>query len=409
MQRNSLLAIMLMLAVLPACAQTEALLQRLSPTANPNWQVYRNPALMAQRYPASFSEASVAYHTETSSQAPVAQLGKDRYQGSFQALSYQPLDKHDAVWGNASYRRRHTTDVCWNETADFLKVYPYVTADTVGGKMEQEAYLFNLGYAGNKGKWAYGIEASYSSAMDYRDIDPRPKDNSTQVDFCIGTARQVTNRYQVGGYLHWQHYAQEQNIAFMNPYGTVMLYQMTGLGTHYHRFAGTLGDAYYTGNTWGGGITLHTLQTRGMEIQAGTQHMHLQKQMNNLNNAPVNDIYEWSHNAQIAWHQRDRYISLSAYYTNRTGMERFYDDGVHNYQQIATSKPFKATTLATQLKAAQEWSLNSKWQLALCPSISLLKHDQSYASPQRQLSFTSLIPAVNLQVLHYLSHNKIFY
>ena len=384
-------------AINAAAQQTCDLKHRLSGVENHEWTTYANPALMATRHKTSFSDAAATFTHSSGDKAVVAQTGRAANDAGFAASSYQRMGKGSAVWGKAAYHRRLTKNVEWNETSDFLEVYPYVIADTVGGKMQRESYLFSIGYAQSRKLWSYGVEAEYQSAVEYRDIDPRPKNNTIYAIFKAGASARVNDRYQAGAYVGWRHYSQQQNITFMNPYGNIMLYQMSGLAMQYHRFAGTLGDANYTGDTWFGGLTLHPLQGKGIEAQLNIGHRNMQKQLSGLNNAPINDIAEWTYGGEAAVRRTNGYARLQISYDDRRGTERVYDDGVHNYNQISSSQPFHATTLHGTAEAARQWTTgNGKLTIEPTAAITITSHKQTYASPKRQLNFTNLSPQVGL-------------
>lgn len=387
-----------------AAQQSLDLRHRLSDVEDHEWTAYGNPALMDARYKTSFVDAAVTFAHDSGDKAVTAQTGRTFNDASFTASSYQRMGKGSVVWGRAAYHRRQTKGVEWNETSDFMEVYPYVIADTVGGKMRRESYLFNIGYAQSRKRWSYGMEAEYQSAVEYRDIDPRPKNNTIYAVFKAGVSVDISESYQAGAFMGWRHYSQQQNITFMNPYGKIMLYQMSGLAMQYHRFAGTLGDANYTGNTWFGGLTLHPSNGNGVEALLNIGHRSLQKQLSGLNNAPINDLAEWTYGGEAAMRRRKGYARLQVAYADRRGTERIYDDGVHNYHQISSSQPFRATTLCGTVEAARQWTCG-KWTMEPMATVAVVSHRQTYASPERELTFTNLNPKISLLAMWQTRHD----
>ena len=384
--------------------QTHDLRHSLSDVENHEWTVYANPALMEARHKTSFADAAVTFAHDSGDKAVTAQTGRAFNDASFAASSYQRLGKESAVWGKAAYHRRQTKGVEWNETSDFMEVYPYVIADTVGGKMQRESYLFNIGYAQSRRHLSYGMEAEYQSAVEYRDIDPRPKNNTIYAVFKAGVSVDISDSHQTGAFIGWRHYSQQQNITFMNPYGKIMLYQMSGLAMQYHRFAGTLGDANYTGNTWFGGLTLHPTNGNGVEAQLNIARRSMQKQLSGLNNAPINDIAEWTYGGEAAMRREKGYTRLQVAYADRRGTERIYDDGVHNYHQISATQPFRATTLCGTAEAARQWTWG-KWTMETTATVDVVSHKQTYTSPARELSFTNLNPKIGLLAMWQTRNN----
>ena len=59
----------------------------------------------------------------------------------------------------------------WNSTADFLLLYPYVMADTLGGDPTFERYAFKAGASVWK-KMKIGAEACFRAEHEYRTTGP---------------------------------------------------------------------------------------------------------------------------------------------------------------------------------------------------------------------------------------------
>lgn len=377
-------------------AQTK-LQTQLSLLDNKAFGVYQNPALAVGRYDSSYAEVKTSLTHLYADKALVAQMGRAFRAFQFDASSYQWLGRNAVVWGNASYDHRRTQDVRWNETADFMQVYPYVIADTLGGKIEREAYQFHMGYAQQLKYWRYGVEAAYESALSYRDTDPRPRNNSLFVNLKIGVAHPLGTRYDLGAYALWQRYSQEQSIAFMNPLGAITLYQMQGLGMHYYRFAGALKTAYYTGHTLGVGLTLQP-RGDGLLAQVELSRRVLQKQMDDLQDAPINDLTVWTISGETAWRWQHRYVAISTSYSRRDGAERIYDNGLTGYKQLAINYPFLNQTLHLRVEGAQQWQL-SQCEVNVVPSVGLLAFQETYANPQREMQFVNLCLAMKGQAI----------
>lgn len=382
--------IQLLLLLLPALsmeAQTSALGRRLSP-GDVAWRTYANPAVMEARYDSSLTEIAATYRWRNTETAPIAQMGDGERTGQFRASSYTRLSPAIAVWGKAGYDRSRTDNVQWNENADFLSLYPYVMADTLGGNLDHEGYLLELGYAQRLRPLTFGFEFHYSSSLYWRDHDPRPKDKSLNLSLKGGVSVPVGRAYAVGVYGRVLHYTQEQNVAFMNPYGTTMLYHMTGLGTEAHRYGGTLADAYYHGTTFGGGLTLHATEGRGFEAMAEASHRTLEKQLSGLNNAPLNNIGEWNYQAEAAYRGRQWYVSLKGEGLNRRGKEHVYDNGVNNYHEIALQRPFSMDVQRVSLSGSKEFA-TAHASLSVTPVAGFTNLDMRYIDPWRKMSLSA--------------------
>ncbi|MCD8317749.1 MAG: hypothetical protein LUC45_02320 [Paraprevotella sp.] len=108
--------------------------------------------------------------------------------GLIEADSYLRLSPSTTVWGEASYRNGKRRAVKWNSTADYLLLYPYVMADSVGGDLTCEQYTFDGGWAWQNGRFAIGAEVSFRAEHEYRTIDPRPRSIVTELNALVGAS-----------------------------------------------------------------------------------------------------------------------------------------------------------------------------------------------------------------------------
>lgn len=105
---------------------------------------------------------------------------------------------NSSLWGEARYKNGKKTGRRWNETSDYLLLYPYVMGDTVGGDLKSEQYYFSGGYAYRKGSYTIGAEGSYGADIEYRNADPRPKNLTGDLYFTIGMSWKTGNHYALG-------------------------------------------------------------------------------------------------------------------------------------------------------------------------------------------------------------------
>ena len=91
-----------------------------------------SPAASLYRYGVSYTEIGASYRMRDENEALLMQLG-DRFDaGAFTADSWLRLDSASAAFASVEYVNGRTAGVLWNSSSDFLLLYPYVTADTVG-------------------------------------------------------------------------------------------------------------------------------------------------------------------------------------------------------------------------------------------------------------------------------------
>lgn len=136
--------------------------------------VYDNPAMKYVWHPSTLNELRAGGEYIHEEQPSLAEEGDGRYMGFVDVRSFIRKG-NSSLWGEARYKNGKKTGRRWNETSDYLLLYPYVMGDTVGGDLKSEQYYFSGGYAYRKGSYTIGAEGSYGADIEYRNADPRPK------------------------------------------------------------------------------------------------------------------------------------------------------------------------------------------------------------------------------------------
>lgn len=196
-------------------AATVRVRERLSPAENFNGAAYRNPAVMQQAFRSSLSALQLGGALRNAGQAVVSQLGAGMQEFRFDASSYIRLDEKSRAWGNAWYRKGRREEVKWNETSDFMLVYPYVMADTIGGDLFFEEYFFAGGYSRKSGRVGWGVYLDYRALNEYRKADPRPKNTVSDLKVSAGAVMEAGERYAAGAALYGGRYKQDNQIDFL--------------------------------------------------------------------------------------------------------------------------------------------------------------------------------------------------
>lgn len=371
--------LLLFLLPLAAAAQThlDVASDRLSLRHSLSAAVFENPAHQPVRFDHSFSSIAVGYDYNEADSHYVVQTGKGERFAEFDASSYIRMGHNSCAWGEARYRNGAQTDVKWNENADYDRLFPYVTADTLGGNLNYESYYFKGGYAIDRKRLSVGAQMAYSSSLHYRQTDPRPKDNATFINASLGIGYRLSGSYSLGAYTFAERYTQNQSIEFLDPLGSVPVYHMTGLGMHYVRFAGTKTSAIYKGRTYRGGLTLKRLATTGFDAALQIENYQLQKQLPSLSNAPINDINQNRYDIHLSWQMPRLLLGLNGSLSRRKGTERIYDDGTTNWHEIASSSPYKYTTAQLQASALTTLTAN-RWEFELMPQAGFVTDEESY-------------------------------
>ena len=139
-------------AAAPDSASTATVMQRielasLEPAQGLLALAWHNPAINQYRRSFSMSEVGLSFTSRHESTALHPQQGDGEHIAAFDATTYIK-HKSQTLWGRAYYNNGRIDGIEWNETSDIDIVYPYLLADSAGGKkMNVERYSFGGGYA----------------------------------------------------------------------------------------------------------------------------------------------------------------------------------------------------------------------------------------------------------------------
>lgn len=350
-----------------------------------NGQVWNNPALVYFAEQPVFSQLAIKGFFRKEKESILLQQGNGEKGFDIRANSYLILTPKSRVWGSASYTNQKRTSVRWNESSDFEKVYPYVTADTLGGDLKSETYTFSGGYVHAVGKYTWAVTLKYKATMEYRDVDPRPKNTVSDLLFSVGGSRAINKLYR--GALSFQvgKYKQDDALKFFSALGGIPIYHLTGLGMQYVRFAGTNTNVLYDGVTWGGSIDLLPDNKQGFAASLGYRYFGYDKQMGDLGDLTLCHLDEDEFRGEVSYTKNRKGIRLGAVYKKRTGTENIFGspngsiypliNSAENYSNKQTA--VKLAGLYGQTSSAGSWNL--------LPEIGYTKIDVSYLEPERFL------------------------
>jgi len=218
-----------------------------------------NPAVKGFFYSTNWSEIGMKYQIEDKPNQ-LMQLGTGVDQFGVSALSFYTIDPKSAVWGSADYRNGSRKKVRWNESSDYNKVAPYIIADSVGGDLNFEKYVFSGGYAFEKASYQLGVFARYSALLEYRAIDPRPKNTTSDLEVGFGISRVLWKDYRVGLDLQLAKYTQTNAVSFYSETGNAALYHFVGLGNDNKLLYGNKKKALYEGSGYGLGFQVFNIR-----------------------------------------------------------------------------------------------------------------------------------------------------
>lgn len=259
-----------------------------------------NPALMHDRYATSFSELAADYAYERGNEPFLYQTGSGENFARLEATSYLRLSPTTTVWGEASYRtgRRHA--VKWCSTADYMLLYPYVMADTLGGALTSERYTFRAGWASRLGRVTMGAAADFRAEHEYRTYDPRPRCIVTQLAVTLGAAYHFKT-YRLAADVGGNFYKQTNSVKFFREAGTIPEYQMTGLATDYRRFSTDNPSIYYKATGLTLGLDLMPEHTAGAYASFSYDYTPYRRILPNQNALPLTTLYVQQWKGRAGW------------------------------------------------------------------------------------------------------------
>lgn len=358
-----------------------------------------SPALKSMSRKHSLSEISIVGLSQPSAKEKIPQLGNGGRNFRIEASSFQHLGNESVVWGNASYENGRKYDVRWNETSDFLMLYPYVMADGKGGDMNYEEYKLDGGYSAQKGKLGYGIDAGYRALSEYRDRDPRPNNTVADLYAKIGAGYAITSGYSLALTLSAGKYKQTNELAFYNELGTQKEYHITGIGNDFARFSGQSNNCFYKGYNFGAELSLASRNGTGWSAKAGYMYTDRKKVLTDLNRLPLNKLKIDEVNATLGYNTSVFGVAASGGYTERDGYDNLFGDATGNvYPQIGSKKQYLAKV--TNVRINGFWSVkpSETASIKIEPNVGYRSFKSNHKSSGNTFDSRDLIFGVDLNM-----------
>lgn len=384
---RKLLTETLMLTSVAALGQIDsAIMDHRSQLPEVTSMAWNNPALEHERYSMSLSSVAASWsHGE-----------KARY-GSFSADSY--LRKSSmTLTAFAGYDNGKLKNVRACENADAEKIYPYFVYDAAGGDMNMERYRFGGSVEKQLGRrLTLGATLSYEAGLYYRNVDPRPKDITGKLDIALGVSFSVSNRYRIAASGAYEKYKQSCDISFVSELGEMTIYHLTGLGSHYDRFAGTGKSSYYTGHTFSGQLTLMP-SASGVYLSAGGGGEMITKILTEFNRLPLNRLKKTDLAAEGGWRGRRWAVIGHGALTIRHGYENIFGDAVAGqYPLIATLGMSSVKVGSYGVKAVKEFNFR-KSVISMMFSAANNRYDEKNLASGALMRFSNIQTGINAAV-----------
>lgn len=384
--------------------------EHLDPAVSMTAPVRENPAIHGSAFALDLTEVSVGGGVERHDVPRRMSEGEGETYGAFNATSYRRLSAGDAVWGEAGYRRSGVQDVLWRSSADYDIVFPYITADSVGGDLKSEEYTFGGGYGRSSRSVAWGIEGGVRALHEWRTIDPRPRNIAIDLDFKAGAALRV-GRYMVGAAIAAKVYKQKGNVDFYNPVGVVGEYHLSGIGAHYGRFTGVDAGSLYRGGGYNLTVTLTPAtaavgQARGLHVAVDFGRQSIEKILVAYNNLPLQRIIPRTASADVAWIGRsgglEWGVSLHGGYSVRSGVESVVGEKISNIYAVVAHLPMYRYGEAVARAGAFVACATRRGEWSLAPWLEYRSQRERYRYPEQRREADIIAGGVDGVMVHNL-------
>ena len=337
----------------------------------------------------SYTEASAGYRLRSEDDAFVPQEGRGLGVFFFQADAAHRLDARSAVEGGAGYERGVKRGVRMNTSSDWDLLYPYHTADTVGGDLQKEQYSFHGAYYHSFGSVFLGGGIRFRALHEFRAQDPRPRNivSDLQGKISVGTESgpSVFSLDLLAGKYH-----QSQDIEFLDPRGhNTSILHMAGLGQHYGRFAGSASsmDARFRGLEAGAVLRMEPRQGTGWFSSLGYDAHRYVRHIKNQNEAPLSRLWVQEVRLEGGFKAADALYKGSVVYESRRGKEAVLDvKGA--YLSLLDLPLYDQNSLKASLSALRSWEgAEAVW--TLCPEAGFSYLQSTGLNPERSLSLSA--------------------
>ena len=349
-------------------------------------------AASAYRRQVNISTLAGVFDLRREEQAMVQEEGDGLTLGKLRADSYMHLKKRSTVEAEASYRRGVKRNVCWNSSSDYTLLYPHIGADSIGGNLTTEQYGFGGSYAHRGERVTYGIGASYRALHEFRKVDPRPRNITSDVKAQVACGYNF-KRYMLGASAAARIYNQQHSVDYYNIKGSnTSQIPMTGLGTYYERFAGASSgflNYEFKGFGYSASVQFVPLDGNGLRLMADYTALNIRRLLPDFNNTMMTRLRTECFSGSIS------YATTSGRVRWAVGGDFFYeirrgDENVLNISSLssdmvlATFTMYEGHTIDATLTGGVEW-LHDWGYLFVRPRVGILNMSAGYRYPERRL------------------------
>jgi hypothetical protein len=245
------------------------------------------------------------------------------------------------------------------------------------------------GYAQNREKIAWGISLDYWALMEYRSVDPRPENNTSNLVFHAGINHRLSDRYAVSGGIFLRKYKQTNSITFNGSLGRKSsLHHLTGLGSDAFLFANDETSCLFNGKGHGANLQLLPVNGKNLTITLDYEKFSFEKQLNTGQNLGLSSIDESKYIAEITYLKQNGKHTFGAKmegkYTDRQGTEGKFARNEHGeYVKISSEKQYKNQQTGADLTFIYQHRDITSWYVL--PYISYYNTHESHKATSRKM------------------------
>lgn len=373
--------------------------ENLSPAVTFSNVYFVNPANLPFSRQYSLSELSAGYQT-ASEQNNIQQLGNGINQFLVNVQSFYKINSENTVFGKAYYKNGKRKNVHWNESSDYQIVYPYITADSIGGDISFEEYAFKGGYSKSFSKTTIGIAADYRALLEYRDVDPRPKNTVSDLKVQAGIAQNIGNHYVVGTSFEIQKYTQSNALKFFSELGAPAVYHMTGMGIYNNLLTGNKMSSFYDGKGYGANLQLFPKDQNGFVLSIGYHHFDYEKIMTEFQNLIASSLLEKRFDGELSYlNKSEKCIwgtKIEAFYKDRIGTENIFDNkSTTSYIKISAADKY-SNQVSSVAFSGLYYIPDSELSWSVSPVFNLKNTVEKYIDPLRKTDITQAVGKLDL-------------
>lgn len=341
----------------------------------------------------TYSEIKAIYDLRREEDALLPQEGDGLDQGSVNVRSIIRLQGHSAVRAGAEYSRGVKRNVLWNSTSDFELLYPDVMADSVGGDLQKEQYSFFGAWSKILGKAHVGIYGGYRALHEYRQVDPRPRSVTSDLNATL-TGGIAVKEYILDLNAAFRVYKQSQDVSFYDPSGAnTSEFHFTGLGSRFARFDGS-GDftsSRYIGHGREISASVIPVHTDGWTGLISYNSMDIECLLTAGNEVPITallirkaeGLFGYRHlSGRVRWN-----MLAEVNCEQRQSTENIIDTGKNKeYAVLGSLTMYSNRILSAAIKGAVEIS-SAVGTVSAEPVIEYYRSSAEYIFPKREMSF----------------------